>query len=235
MLLFSLHHLAAILGLMAAATPIILLSRIIQFSKRAGGMVAIVLYLSELDQEVISKKLINDILFKNISDDGKPCDCIFVPASRTGNKFRTPGAVKQYFLGRSSKILFSGGYNGEFFESAPMKKTALERGVPEKDIIAETKSTNTKENVIESLLVLDHYIGLLNINRIMICTAFYHMRRCHLTLQKYAPPWIEYSFHPVLDRTTRPDNWWKYKNGSKRVHNEIKGLIHYVWIIRSNK
>lgn len=194
------------------------------------GKVEMTLYLSELNQNSFSKELIHDILFKNISDDGKPCDCIFVPSSRTGTKYRTPAVVEQYFLGRSSKILFSGGDNGEFFESVPMKEMALESGVPEKDIIMETNSTNTKENVIESLLVLDEYLGLKNIQRIMICTAFYHMRRCHLTLQKYAPSWIEYSFYPVLDKTTRPDNWWNYENGRNRVCKEIKGLIHYAKI-----
>jgi hypothetical protein len=57
------------------------------------GKVGTMLNLSELNQEFISKELIHDILFKNISDDGKPCDCIFVPARRTGNKYRTPAAV----------------------------------------------------------------------------------------------------------------------------------------------
>lgn len=188
------------------------------------------MYLSDLNAENLTRELINKILFQDIIDDGKSCDCIFVPATRSGNKYRTPAAVEQYFLGRSSKIIFSGRDTNGFLESVPMKEMALENGVPEKDILIEIISTNTKENVIQSLLVLDKYIGLKNISRILICTGFFHMRRCHLTFRKYAPKWIEYSFCPVLDKTTRPDNWWNYENGSDRVNKEVRGLIHYAKI-----
>jgi hypothetical protein len=59
----------------------------------------VIFNLSDLNEEDLSKKLINKILFKYIIDDGKSCDCIFVPAIRSGNKYRTPVAVEQYFLG----------------------------------------------------------------------------------------------------------------------------------------
>lgn len=182
--------------------------------------------LSDLKTENLSREVINKILFEDIVDDGKKCDCILVPASKTGNKYRTPAAVQQYFQGRSSKILFSGG-GTDFLESVPMKEMAIELGVPEEDIIIEKKSTNTKENVIESLVVMDSVIGLQNIKRILICTAFYHMRRCYLTLKKHAPSWIEYSYCPVLDKTTRPDNWWNHESGRSRVYKEVEGLIKY--------
>lgn len=185
------------------------------------------LYLSELEEGEVSKELAHQILFQGIRDDDAKCDCIVVPSSRTSNKYRTPAAVELFFQGRSSRLLFSGGYNGEFIESESMRSFAIERGIPEKAIIIETISTNTKENVIESLAALDNHIGLNNMKRILICTAFYHMRRCHLTFLRYAPSWFEYSFHPVLDQTTRPDNWWKYENGTKRVQKEVNGLIHY--------
>lgn len=185
------------------------------------------MYLSEIEEGILSKEQIHKILFKGISDDGERCDCVFVPASNTSNKYRTPAAIDLFHQGRSSKVLFSGGYNGEFIESESMRAFALDRNVPEDAILIEPFSTNTKENVIESLIIMDKNIGLKNIKRILICTAFYHMRRCHLTFLKYAPSWIEYSFHPVLDKTTRPDNWWQYENGSKRVYKEVKGLIRY--------
>ena len=113
------------------------------------------MYLSDLNADNLSRELINKILFQDIIDDGKFCDCIFVPATRSGNKYRTPAAVEQYFL---------------------------------------------------------------------------DMRRCHLTFKKYAPTWIDYSFCPVIDKTTRPDNWWNYENGSVRVNKELRGLIHYAKI-----
>ncbi|KGE17078.1 hypothetical protein PWYN_20695 [Paenibacillus wynnii] len=176
----------------------------------------------------MTRELIQKILFEDIKDDLKTSDCIFVPGStRTSNKYRTPASVELYKQGRSNKILFSGGDNGEYIEAISMKEFAVGKGVPEDAILTETFSTNTKENVIESIKVLDEHIGLKNIKRILICTAFYHIRRCHLTFQQYAPTWIEYSFSPVLDKTTRPDNWWNYENGTRRVYKEINGLIRY--------
>lgn len=134
------------------------------------------MYLSELEEGILSKDQIHKILFGDISDDGEHCDYVFVPSSNTSNKYRTPAVIELFHQGRSPKVPFSGGDNGEFIESESMRTFALERNVPENAILIEPFSTNTKENVIESLDVLEKYIGLKNIKRILICTAFYHMR-----------------------------------------------------------
>ncbi|GIO36387.1 hypothetical protein J41TS12_12480 [Paenibacillus antibioticophila] len=165
--------------------------------------------LSELSMNHISianRDLINRILFDGVNDDGKPGDLIFVFGSLSANKYRVPHAVDLYKSGRSPKLLMSGGALEEP-EAISMRKKAIEFGVPEQDIIVEAHSKNTVDNVLRSKEVIDEYLGLQNIRRILVVTTFYHIRRCYLTLKTFMPEHIEYSLCPAQDNNTRPNNW----------------------------
>ncbi|SDW36811.1 YdcF family protein [Paenibacillus sp. PDC88] len=172
------------------------------------------------------KDLLTRILFRGIEDDGENGDVIFVFGSVSASKYRVPHAVNLYNSGRSSKILMSGGAL-EVPEAILMKNRAIELGVPEQDIIVETLSKNTIDNVLKSREVLDPYFGLNHIKRILIVTTFYHIRRCYLTLKTYLPEHIEYSLCPAQDKSTRPTNWWESQQGTQRVMKEVEGLIYY--------
>lgn len=112
-------------------------------------------------------------------------------------------------------------------EAISMKNKAVELGVPEQDIIVETQSKNTIDNVLKSKELLDEYFGIHNIRRILIVTTFYHIRRCYLTLKTYMPEHTEYSLCPAQDNSTRPTNWWESRQGTQRVMKEVEGLIYY--------
>ncbi|WP_059172205.1 YdcF family protein [Bacillus sp. FJAT-27445] len=189
------------------------------------------MYLSKLDAGALTDMELTNLLFRGLEDDGEPGDCIFVAGSSKAVQYRLPKAVELYKEGRAGKILFSGGVTWQgtaFPEAIMLKNEALAHGVPEKDILVEDQSLHTKENVLASLLTLDRAFYLHKINRLIVVTTYYHMRRLHLTLKTYMPPWIRYTLCPVNDNNTKEDNWFLSDIGRERVEKEAQKLIHYV-------
>ncbi|MBS4198543.1 YdcF family protein [Bacillus sp. FJAT-49732] len=187
--------------------------------------------ISELKFEDLSDELMTKLLYSDINDDLKKGDCIMVFGSSKAVQYRLPKALQLYHEGRANKLLFSGGvaWNGNSFpEAIILKNKALELGVPEEDILVETISTHTKENILASLLVLDRYFDLHKIERLLIVTASYHMRRTFLTLKTYMPDWIEFSLCPAEDQSTKKDNWFLNVHGRKRVTEESRKIISYI-------
>jgi len=184
------------------------------------------MYISQLDPNELDYATINRLIFENLEDDKLPGDIIFVFGSITAPKYRVPKAVELYKANRSQKIIMSGGQS-TISEATLMKEVAVNQGVKESDIITETKSQNTRENIIFSKVLLDQEIGLENIKRIIIVTNYYHLRRCFLSMQTFMPKWIDYSLCGVLDTNTRPDNWHLNEKGKTRVKQEVERLVKY--------
>ncbi|MCJ8005924.1 YdcF family protein [Lederbergia wuyishanensis] len=187
--------------------------------------------ISELQFEDLTDELMTKLLYSDINDDHEKGDCIMVFGSSKAVQYRLPRAIQLYQEGRANKLLFSGGvaWNGnDLPEAIVLKNKAMELGIPEEDILIETISTNTKENILASLLVLDRYCDLHKIKRILIVTASYHMKRTYLTLKTYMPSWIEFSLCPAEDQSTKQDNWFLNVHGRKRVTEESRKIISYI-------
>jgi uncharacterized SAM-binding protein YcdF (DUF218 family) len=187
--------------------------------------------ISQLEPDKLTDLQMTELLYKNLDDDKKNGDLIFVPGSNKAVEYRLPKAIQLYKEGRAKKILFSGGFIWEgtvLSEAHLLKQKAVEQGVSEEDILVEDISLHTKENVLASLLILDRAFYLHNIKRVIVVTTIYHMRRFYLTLKTFMPDWIEYSLSPVNDKTTKADNWFMYPYGRKRVEMESTKLINYV-------
>lgn len=187
--------------------------------------------ISELNPNKLTDLQMTNLLFANINDDMAAGDCIFVCGSSKAVQNRLPKALQLYEEGRASKLLFSGGavWNGNSLpEAILLKNKAMELGVSEKDILVETTSKNTKENVLASLIILDRFFELHKIKRLLIVTASYHMRRTYLTFKTYMPNWIEYSFCPAEDEYTNKNNWLLHENSRKRVIDESRKIIRYI-------
>lgn len=163
-----------------------------------GGQMKI----SELIHDRLTDEQMTSLLFSNIIDDKEKGDCIFVPG----------------------RVVWEG---TNMSEALMLKKEALELGVREGDILIEMY-LNIQENVLASLLVLDREFGLHKINRLLIVTTTYHMRRLHLNLKTYMPNWINYSLYPVDDKTTKESNWFLHQLGRERVETEVSKIISYV-------
>ncbi|NMH72869.1 YdcF family protein [Bacillus sp. RO2] len=187
--------------------------------------------ISQLNENNLTDEQMTDLLFRNIKDDKRNGDCIFVPGSSKAVDYRLPPAIELYKEGRAGKILFSGGvvWNGnQLSEAQLLAEKAMELGVPSEDILIENQSLHTKENVLASLLVLDRALHLHKIRRLLVVTSHYHMRRMSLSLKSYMPSWIDYTLCPVNDKTTRETNWFLNPYGRQRVEAESAKLISYV-------
>lgn len=186
--------------------------------------------LSELDPDNLSREQITAIMFEETVDDYKSGDCIFVFGSK--NIHRVIKAAKLYHDKRAPKILVSGsaarwGENEET-EATWMKDRLVDLGVPNEAILLEHEAANTTENVLASLMVLQRSIGLNRINRLLIVSSPYHMKRCHLTLTTYMPDWISYSYCSDDRELGQQNNWWKHDEERARVIKELHSIQRYV-------
>jgi uncharacterized SAM-binding protein YcdF (DUF218 family) len=189
------------------------------------------MYISKLDVEKLTNNQMTKLLFSGIEDDNEKGDCIFVAGSSKAVQYRLPKAVELYNQGRASKILFSGGVkwkDSELPEAFELKNEAIALGVPEKDILTEDISLQTLENVLASLLVLDREFHLHNLQRLLVVTTSYHMKRLHLTLKTYMPDWINFTLCPAEDNNTGENNWFLSEIGRKRVKDESAKVIKYI-------
>lgn len=94
-------------------------------------------------------------------------------------------AINLYHLGKVDKILISGA-NGFILsdgldEANQFKEVLIENGIPETDILVETKSKNTYENAIETKKVLANYP---EIESVLLVTSALHMRRSRAIFEK---------------------------------------------------
>ncbi len=185
--------------------------------------------LSQIDENNLDINKINKILFDIPEDDGLKGDCIWVFGSKTFLDERVELAVKLYKDGRSPYILLSGGLGktGEVEEAKLMKDKVIAMGVPENAILTEEISYNTTENVLCSLLILERKFLLQNINRLIVVSTPFHIQRLSLTISRYMPKWINYSYCYDNNSILSKDNWLNSEKSIEKIKKEAKGIIFY--------
>ncbi len=186
--------------------------------------------LSNFDEDNLNIDDINNILFTIPRDDLKNGDCIWVFGSSVDIEERVMVAVKLYRDKRAPFILFSGGKGKKEIvpEAKIMKEMAISLGIPEEAILTEEESYNTTENVLCSMLILERKFLLQNINRLIVVSSPFHIQRLSLTISRYMPKWIEYSFCYDENSSTSKKNWIYDSVTKKRVEKEAKGIVYYV-------
>lgn len=185
---------------------------------------------SEIDKNNISNEIVDRVLFEGMEDTGEQAECIIVLGSSKASKYRVPVAVEDYKKGRAHKILLSGGSIREFSEgrmseAEHMRQTAFSMGVSPEDIILETRSTNTVENMLCSLMELQSTFWLNNVKRVLLVTTTYHMRRSLAIARYLFPKHIEIIPCPADDNNTRRDNWMNSDEGRNRAIAEVMNII----------
>lgn len=185
--------------------------------------------LSKINENNLDIEDINKILFDIPKDDGLNGDCIWVFGSKSDLDERLNLAIKLYQNKRAPYILFTGGKGkeGTIPEAKIMRKKAIELGIPKEVILTEEESFNTTENILCSLLVLERKFLLQNIKRLIVVSSPFHIQRLSLTLSRYMPPWIEYSYCYDNNSKVSKDNYLKDPESKKRVEYEAKGIIFY--------
>lgn len=124
-------------------------------------------------------------------------------------------AIKLYNQNKISKILVTGGI-GYFnkdkttTEANIMKEYLIKNKIPIKDILIENKSKNTKENIINSINILNSKYDLNKI-KILLISSDYHIKRCQKLFSKYLNNFSIYGVQTQINK----NNWF----------NTIKGIL----------
>ncbi|MBR1221186.1 YdcF family protein [Bradyrhizobium sp. U87765 SZCCT0131] len=119
----------------------------------------------------------------------KPADLLFVFGSREGVALRVASAARLWRAGFFRRAIVSGGVTagGALSECAVIKAAMVDAGVPGKLILEEHAATNTGENVILSLPVLDAGVGLDRIHSVICLGNAWTARRYPMTLHRHWP------------------------------------------------
>lgn len=185
--------------------------------------------LSEINVNELSRRQITKILFGNEQDDGKQGDCIFVYGGKGIE--RVYKAVELYNQGRAKYILFTGGSGyGKYTYplSFTMRDNALKLGVPEENVLVESRSNHVKEGAISSLFTLETKFGIHNIRHLLIVSIPWNYNRGLLSLKTYYPQWIGYSWCPANYKKHQSYNWWRDSESNRYVIKEITNLVKFV-------
>lgn len=193
--------------------------------------------LSDYKNINLTNKDIDRIVFSNIYDSGESCNYALVFGHVMLINERTTKAVEMYKEGRVKKLVFMGGGYGDSNasddhtpESHKMRDLAITMGVNPNDIIIEDSSTNTKENILYAIKLLN----LTENDTVMLITSEFHLKRCDALIKNIIPG-IHTILVGVLDGVNDRDKWFnndniwinngKHGSGKSLVTNEANVLI----------
>jgi len=119
--------------------------------------------------------------------------------------WRSVYAVRAYRKTPFAKVVISGG--GRFHVSATMREFLVSQGVPQDRVVAEDRSTSTRENAVDTkeLLALT---PLSASGRLVLLTSDYHMYRALRTFQKAGLNVVPRPFPDAIKRSgSRVERW----------------------------
>jgi len=119
----------------------------------------------------------------------KPADLLFVFGTRQDVGRRADEAVRLWRKGFFRWSIVSGGVTpgSDLSECAIIKAVMVAGGIPPGRILEERRATNTGENVIFSLPVIEAALGLKNIRSVICLGNSWTARRYPMTLQRHWP------------------------------------------------
>ena len=119
----------------------------------------------------------------------RPADLLFVFGTRVDEALRAETACRLWRDGYFRHAIVSGGITpgGDESECAVIKRAMIVGGIPADIILEEHRATNTGENVIFSLPVIEAALGLANIKRVTCLGNTWTARRYPMTLQRHWP------------------------------------------------
>ena len=124
-----------------------------------------------------------------VSTPIKPADLLFLFGTREDVERRVDEACRLWREGYFRWSIVSGGITpgSPFSECEIIKSAMVARGIPAERILEEHGATNTGENVIFSLPVIDAALGLANIRSVICLGNSWTARRYPMTLHRYWP------------------------------------------------
>jgi len=119
----------------------------------------------------------------------KAADLLFVFGTRKDERLRAATACRLWHDGLFRWAIVSGGVTpgSDETECAIIKREMVAGGIPPGRILEEHRATNTGENVIFSLPIIDATLGLNNIHSVICLGNTWTARRYPMTLQRHWP------------------------------------------------
>jgi uncharacterized SAM-binding protein YcdF (DUF218 family) len=119
----------------------------------------------------------------------KPADLLFVFGTREDVERRVDEACRLWRRGYFRCSIVSGGITpgAPLSECAIIKSAMVARGIPPDRILEEHRATNTGENVIFSLPVIDAVLGRANVRSVICLGNTWTARRYPMTLHRHWP------------------------------------------------
>jgi hypothetical protein len=141
---------------------------------------------------------------------------------------RTRQGVRLYQHGYVPRLLVTGGGTLAMVRPDTLRMVDLARhlGVPETDLLVETRSNSTFANACESLEILRGRGLLNNLKTILLVSSEWHMRRVLLTVQKTFPKGLRFVCCPTLEGCTR-ETWAAVEECRAEVLQEWELLIAF--------
>ena len=119
----------------------------------------------------------------------EPADLLFVFGTREDAELRAEKACALWRQGLCRIAIVSGGVTpgSDASECEIIKGAMVARGMPAERILEEHRATNTGENVIFSLPVIDATLGLRNVRSVICLGNSWTARRYVMTLHRHWP------------------------------------------------
>lgn len=152
----------------------------------------------------------------------EPADLLFVFGTRHGVDAFVEAAADLWRRGYFRHAIVSGGLTpGDVLDEATvLSRLMIEAGVPPEVILTEHAATNTGENVILSLPILEARIGLANIRSLIalgkVCTSIRYL----MTLERH---W------PQVRKMLWPVNWFDHPIEEWPQHPLARGRVLSEW------
>jgi len=148
----------------------------------------------------------------------KPADLLFVFGTRVDEALRAEAACRLWREGLFRTAIVSGGVTpgSPLSECAVIKPLMVKGGVPGNRILEEHRATNTGENVVFSLPVIDAALGLKTIGNVICLGNTWTGARYAMTLQRHWPE-VEKMLLTVDNFATPREQWHTDPEFRRRV------------------
>jgi uncharacterized SAM-binding protein YcdF (DUF218 family) len=148
----------------------------------------------------------------------KRADLLFVFGTRHDERLRAETACRLWHEGLFRRAIVSGGVTpgSPLSECAVIKPLMVQGGVPADVILEEHRATNTGENVIFSLPIIDAAMGLKNVRSVICLGNTWTGRRYAMTLQRHWPE-VEKMLVTVDHFETPRERWHEHGEFRRRV------------------
>lgn len=148
----------------------------------------------------------------------EPADLLFVFGTREDEALRAETACWLWRAGLFRMAIVSGGVTpgSPLSECAVMKPLMAQGGIPADRILEEHRATNTGENVIFSLPVIDAAIGMKNVRSVICLGNTWTGRRYAMTLHRHWPE-VEKMLLTVDNFATARERWHEHPEFRRRV------------------